>query len=173
VSRDMQQARWDDIVKSWSDLTRDKKHRLSLELEKQVATELIGNPKSITGFSAEGVKDLIQLRQAQRAPWLLVDIPETRPGAEVGLYYVLEGQRRQLRKDDKVAGGIQESEVWKQYAGALLQTAGKIRVFCDPQLADVVEAAIPWEVGIETVIESLEAVKKTPTGRPRNRGADS
>jgi hypothetical protein len=166
VSRDMQQGRWDEIVKAWSDLTREKKHRLSIEVERQVAAKLTGNPKAITGFSVEGVRETIHERQSQRAPWLLVDIPESRPGAEVGLYYVLEGQRRQLRKDDKVAGGIQESDVWKQYAGALLQTAGKIRIFCDRNLVDVVEASIPWEIGIETVTESLEAVKKASTSRP-------
>ena len=107
----------------------------------------------------ESLRGEIEKRRAQRAPWLLVDIPETRPGAEVGLYYVLEGQRRQLRKDEKVAGSTQASEVWEQYAGSLLEAAGKIRIFCDPLLVDAVEALIPWENGIETLIESLEAVK--------------
>jgi HD superfamily phosphohydrolase len=160
VSYDMQPTRWDGIVQAWSVLNREKKHRLSVELERRVAAKVIGSAKAITGFSAEGAREAIEERQAQRAPWLLVDIPESRPGAEVGLHYVLEGQRRQLRKDDKVAGSTQESEVWKQYAGSLLQTAGKIRIFCDPELVDVVEAAMGWEEGIETVMESLSALRK-------------
>jgi len=159
VSHDMQPLRWDKIVKAWSGLSREKKHRLSAEFERQVGTKLIGAARTITGFSAEGLRAAIEERQAQRAPWVLVDIPETRPGADVGLYYVLEGQRRQLRKDEKVAGGTQESEVWNRYAGLLLETAGKIRVFADPQFVDAVEAAIPWEDGIETLTESLEAIK--------------
>jgi hypothetical protein len=160
VSRDMQQTQWDDIVQIWSSLSREKKHRLSMEVERRVAAKVLGSARATTGFTAEGAREAIEERQAQRAPWLLVDIPESRPGAEMGLYYVLEGQRRQLRKDDKVAGSTQESDVWKQYAGLLLQTAGKIRIFCDPLLVDVVEAAIGPEDGIETVIESLKAVRK-------------
>lgn len=159
VSNDMQQSRWDKIVKAWSSLAREKKHRLSAELERRVAEKIGGAAKSITGFSAEDVRTAITQRQAQRRPWLLVDIPETRPGAEVGLYYVLEGQRRQLRKDEKVVGATQESEVWKTYAGSLLEAAGKIRVFCEPEFVDAIEVAIPWEGGIETLTESLEAVK--------------
>jgi len=154
----MQQSRWDKIVNVWSGLGREKKHRLSAEVERQVALKVVGAGKALTGFSPESIREVIELRQAQRLPWLLVDIPETRSGADVGLYYVLEGQRRQLRKDEKVAGSTQASEVWEQYAGSLLQAAGKIRIFCDPELVDIVEATTAWEEGIETVIESLEAV---------------
>jgi hypothetical protein len=158
VSQDMEQPRWDRIVKAWADLSRQKKHRLSVEVERQVALKVVGAAKALTGYSEQDVRGAIELRRAQLTPWLLVDIPEPRSGADVGLYYVHEGQRRQLRKDEKVAGSIQASKVWEQYAGSLLQAAGKIRIFCDPDLVDIVEATIPWEHGIETVIESLEAV---------------
>jgi serine/threonine protein kinase len=159
VSHDMQPTRWDKIVKLWSELSREKKHRLSHQFETKVVTKVAGATTKITGFSPEGLKASLEQSTTARSPWLLIDIPESRPGAEVGLRYVLEGQRRQLRKDEKVAGQTQESEVWNRYAGSLLQAAGKIRIFCDPGLVDAIEAAVPWENGIETLIETLEDAK--------------
>lgn len=160
VSRDMEKRRWDAMVKTWDDLNRTQKFQLSYAVEQKIAAKLDAVNDGITGLSAENAKDFIKTRLAQRAPWLLVDIPGSRPGSDVGLYYVLEGQRRRLRKDDKVAGSTEESEVWKHYAESLLQAAGKIRIFCAPELVDFVEANIPWEVGIEAISESLEAARR-------------
>ncbi|MDP9193496.1 MAG: hypothetical protein M3P06_17525 [Acidobacteriota bacterium] len=170
VSRDMQRDHWDEIVRLWTALRRQKKQQLAGVFEKNVssklfergvtaitATKLGGNPTS--PLSGAGARQVIEINVASKVPWLLIDIPESRPGAEVGLYYVLEGQRRQLRKDDKVTGSIQESEVWTQYASNLLQAAGKIRIFCDPRLVDAVDASIAWEEGIELLTNSLVALK--------------
>lgn len=159
VSRDMQHPRWDAIVKLWSSLSRSKKHQVVSILERLVSNKLnehgVASTTALPGSSAQ---KQIEQRVAGRIPWLLIDIPESRPGADVGLYYVWEGQRRQLRKDEKVAGSIQKSEVWEQYAASLLETAGKIRVFADDLLVDAVEASIGWEEGIELLVNSLEAV---------------
>jgi hypothetical protein len=101
---------------------------------------------------------MIQVRKRQNAPWLLVDIPETKPWSVFGLYYVLEGQRRQLRKEDKVVGVTEKSDIWNEYAQGLLEKAGKIRVFCDPDFVDFVEANVTWEDGTDMVMEALDAV---------------
>ncbi len=60
-----------------------------------------------------------------------------------------------MRKEDRVVGDLQPSKVWEDYAHNLRQTAGKLRVFCDPTLVDTVEASIPWETGIEALEEVL------------------
>jgi len=151
VSRDMEKDRWDEIVRLWSGLSRKKKHELARSFEKNVSAKLIergvttitatkfgDRSKLSSPLSGDAARQTIEINVETKLPWLLIDIPESRPGAEVGLHYVLEGQRRQLRKDDKVTGPIQESEVWKLYASALLQPAGKIRIFCDPRLVDAV-----------------------------------
>jgi HD superfamily phosphohydrolase len=159
VSRDMEQMRWDEIIRLWSNLPRSKRFEAAYEFEKLIAKQLSEKgPKTITEFPSEKTDSEIQLRIAQRTPWLLIDIPGTKPGADVGLFYVLEGQRRQLRKDERVSGSIQESDVWKQYARDLFESAGKIRVFCDSGLSDPIEASLEWQEGIEQLVNALTAV---------------
>lgn len=159
VSRDMEQLRWDQIIRLWSNLSRRKRFEAAYEFEKLIAKQLQEKgTKAITEFPSEKTESEVQLRVAGHAPWLLIDIPGTRPGAEVGLFYVLEGQRRQLRKDERVAGVIQESDVWKQYARDLFESAGKIRVFCDSALVDPIEASLEWQEGIEQLVNALTAV---------------
>lgn len=162
VSRDMEQLRWDEIIGLWKNLPRGKRFEAAYEFEKLIAKRLQDKgPKSITEFPSEKTESEIQLRIAGRIPWLLIDIPGSRPGAEVGLFYVLEGQRRQLKKDDRVAGVLQESEVWKQYARNLFEIAGKIRVFCDPALVEPIEASLDWQEGIEELVNALTTVSAT------------
>lgn len=156
----MERPRWDDIIGLWGGLSRQKRFEAAYEYEKRIAARLKEKgPSSITSFPSEEIEETIALRLAGQIPWLLIDIPGTRPGADVGLYYVLEGQRRQLRKDEKVAGSIQDSEVWNQYAQGLLSAAGKIRVFCDPDLVDAVEASLQWQEGIEQLVNALVGIK--------------
>jgi hypothetical protein len=102
--------------------------------------------------------DSIDRATRGQVPWLLIDVPGTRPGSDVPLFYVLEGQRRALRKDDRSVGRLQKSDVWDQYAKNLLSTAGKVRIFCDPGLVDSVEASVDWREGVEILITSLEQV---------------
>ena len=96
-----------------------------------------------------------------RIPWLLRDIPGERPGSEMALNYVLEGQRRGLRKDDRSVGEFETSEIWNEYARRLVRTAGKVRVFCHPEFVDSVEATVRWRVGVPDLVAAIEAVSGT------------
>jgi HD superfamily phosphohydrolase len=159
VNRDMQEHQWDQIIQRWSKLDRNRQHRVHHELETQIVSFLRRKGAADTTASdARTALDRMQARLSSRTPWLLVDIPVARPGSDVGLYYVLEGQRRQLRKDDRVVGELQESKVWKQYSEGLLEMAGTVRVFCDPDLVDVIETSITWEKGMEILVAVISNV---------------
>lgn len=160
VSHDMEQTRWDQIIGLWSALPRQKRFEAAYWFEKLVAKRLEEKGvKSITAFPSERTHEELQRRLAAHIPWLLIDIPGSRPGSDVGLFYVLEGQRRQLKKDEKVAGSIQASDVWNQYASGLLAAGGKIRVFCDPALVDAIDASLEWQQGIEELVNALVLAK--------------
>lgn len=73
---------------------------------------------------------------------MLIDLPGPRPGSEVSLNYVVESQRRALRKDARAIGDSHESEAWREYGMNLREKAGKVRIFCDPRFIDSVEAII-------------------------------
>lgn len=156
---EMEPTRWKRIVELWDQLDRGKRHVFAREFEKAISTLL--SPErtaSVTQMKASDAREQIAEWTAGEIPWLLVDIPGSRPGSEVGLYYVLEGQRRQLRKDDRAVGTPQGSTVWERYARDLRQVAGKIRVFCDEALVDTVEASIEWEDGIGELEDALVRV---------------
>ena len=159
VSREMEPTIWEHILSLWSQLKRIQRHKVAHKYEEELGKRLGDKGfKDVTEMAKETASDLIDRATRGYKPWLLIDIPGKRPGSDVPLYYVLEGQRRSLRKDDRTVGTLQKSEVWDQYAKNLLAAAGKVRVFCDPELVDSVEASIDWREGIEILITSLEKV---------------
>ena len=117
-----------------------------------------GTVETVTTLGATDARDQIKELTAGKIPWLLIDVPSPRPGAHIGLQYVLEGQRRQLRKDDKAVGEVQLSETWERYAGDLQRAAGKIRVFCDPRLIDTVESSVDINMGLDELEEVVSEV---------------
>jgi hypothetical protein len=159
VSRDMERTLWDKIVDKWSRLQTAQKHAVSHRFENRVAGFLrtSGIP-DVTVLLGASAKERIDVAVRGRDPWLLIDVPGARPGSEVPLYYVLEGQRRALRKDSRSVGNLQASEVWEKYARDLVQATGKVRVFCDPDLADSVEAAMDWRAGVNELLTTVERV---------------
>lgn len=159
VSHDMDSAKWDLISEKWRRLSRTQKHDVSHQFELLIFRRLeSGGIKPVTAMAATTALEKIAQMNSGNTPWLLVDIPGNRPGSDVGLHYVLETQRRQLRKDDRVVGHLQLSKVWEQYAKHLTKAAGKIRIFCHPAVSDVVEVSIPWIDGVQDLISVVERV---------------
>lgn len=159
VSRDMERNLWERIVEKWSRLQTAQKHAVSHGFEMRIAARLrsVGVPDVTVLLGASAI-ERIDVAVRGRDPWLLIDVPAARPGSEVPLFYVLEGQRRALRKDSRSVGDLQVSEVWEKYARDLVQAAGKVRVFCDPDLADSVEAAMDWRTGVNELLTAVEGV---------------
>jgi len=86
--------------------------------------------------------ELLRRRAEAHEPIILIDVPGDRPGSEIPLYYVVEAQRRALRKDERVIGEVHPSEVWGVFGEGLRERAGKVRVYCHPSLVDTLEAAL-------------------------------
>lgn len=159
VSREMSPGMWDRLIERWQRLTREQKHRVSHLFERAVAKRLHDHPiPDVTQLKGDSAADRIDRATGGRIPWLLIDMPGHRPGSEVPLYYVVEGQRRALRKDNRSVGEPQSSDIWERYAKNLLEAAGKLRVFCDPELVDSVEAAMDWRTGIGELQAAVDEV---------------
>jgi hypothetical protein len=156
LSRDMDEKRFDKILRAWDQLNRTKRCRGALEYERAIAGQFSKQRVSITEMSGETAQGFINDRTAGEIPWLLIDIPGSRPGAEIGLHCVLESQGRKLRKDDRAVGDLQQSMVWERYARNLRDVAGRIRIFCDPLLVDSVDASIDLPTGFDELLEVLE-----------------
>ena len=99
VSYEMEGELWKRIVDLWDRLDRSGRHTVSLSLEVKIAKLLTAEQTaSVTSLEATEAKDLIDQHTAAEKPWLLIDIPGNRPGADVGLYSVQEGQRRKMAR---------------------------------------------------------------------------
>lgn len=156
LSYEMSEKAWSKFVDVWDRLDRSKRHRVAHEIESELATYMTGRIRNVTALQAATAREKIDEYTAGRVPWLVVDVPGARPGSDVALHHVLEGQRRSLRKNDRAVGDLEASSVWELYARNLRQAAGKIRVFCRPDLVDTIEASVPWEEGIQRVQSTLE-----------------
>lgn len=156
VSHEMEEGKWNKIVEAWDKLDRYKRHIVSIEFEKAISSclkpEVI---KDVTILDSTKAKEIINKKTAALEPWLLVDIPGPRPGSDIGMHYVLEGQRRQLRKDSRSMGDLKESTIWRNYAKYLRRATGKVRIFCEPMLVDTIESSLSWGVGVEILIDVL------------------
>lgn len=133
-----------DLANVWDKLGPRQKLSVYEALEARIAN-LVGvaadeHPETVT-LTAASV-DRVRLRVEGRLPLLLIDVPASRPGAEIPLYYVLEAERRALRKDGSAVGRARDSETWKEYAAQLQSKAGKLRIFCHEDAVDSVEAAL-------------------------------
>jgi HD superfamily phosphohydrolase len=159
VSHEMEPKRWEKIAGMWDSLDRGKRHQVALEFERAVSRLLTPErTTSVTKLKAEEARERVQHNTAGEIPWLLIDIPGARAGSDIGLYCVLEGQRRQLRKDDRAVGDLHTSPAWERYARDLRQAAGKIRVFAEETLVDTIESSIPWETGIDELESVLTQI---------------
>lgn len=159
VSREMDQALWDDIVDRWNKLDKNQKHRVAYRYEEIVAGRLrTKGLTDVTSLRGATALDEIDRSVRGRIPWLLIDVPGQRPGSEVALHYVVEAQRRALRRDNRSIGETQPSDIWIRYAKDLVLVAGKVRVYCNPGLVDSVEASLEWRQGTDDLSAAIEQV---------------
>lgn len=135
---------WRFFVENWDPL--DAKRRLQAyellesDLLKRVqATVRSGDHTSSLSLD---IAEQLAVRVTSKRPLILIDVPGSRPGSETPLQYVLEAQRRALRKDERAIGDVQESESWKQYGTYLRDRVGKARIFCHPEFVDCIEAVV-------------------------------
>jgi hypothetical protein len=132
------------LVDQWERLSAKKKGLVYEKIEKtlvpSVESRLEEGPPTAT-LNINRV-ELLRKRIEANQPVILIDVPGARPGSDVPLYYVVEAQRRALRKDEHAVGDVQASEVWNQFGSGLRDRAGKVRIFCHPRFVDAVEAAV-------------------------------
>jgi serine/threonine protein kinase len=138
----------DELAALWTGLSARQKleayETLEAEIVSLVRTTSMQGAETLT-LSAAAI-DRVGLRLEGHLPILLVDVPASRHGAEIPLYFVHEGERRMLRKDGSAVGRALPSATWTEYAGGLRAKAGKMRVFCHPDVVETVEAAVPREL---------------------------
>ena len=135
---------WQDIVEKWTKLEPVSRRKVNRSVEEQLAgamNEISSGAPRISQYTLS-TRQQVSLRVTANRPVILLDVPGARPGASLPLYYVVEAQRRALRKDERTVGDVHSSEVWQHFGSGLHERAGKVRIFCHPDVADILEATV-------------------------------
>ncbi|MEX2447617.1 MAG: protein kinase [Solirubrobacterales bacterium] len=136
-----------ELAEKWDGLNNRQKleayEQMEREISQRVGLAAGSRPETIT-LNPTTVK-AVETRVQSRLPVILVDLPNSKPGSEIPLYYVLETERRALRRDGSSVGRAHASTTWEQYGEKLREQAGKLRVFCHASAAEPIEAAVDRE----------------------------
>ena len=139
---------WQQIADKWPKLSPRARSEVTQSIEvrlREAVDESADESSAISRFTLD-TGQRVAMRVTAKRPVILIDVPGARPGAALPLYYVVEAQRRALRKDERAVGDVHASEVWQHFGNQLHERAGKVRVFCHPDVADILEATIDREV---------------------------
>ena len=158
---------WQIIQESWDKLGPRQRLEVMSLIEADLTTQIHDASASrLSAISVDSQRNA-SLRVQGKRPLILLDVPGDRPGALVPLHYVVESQRRALRKDARAVGEVQPSDVWHRFGTELRKRAGKVRVFCAPDVTDILETTLEAaggdsKSGRAWFVESLEkAVRRT------------
>ncbi|MBA7706416.1 hypothetical protein ES703_115270 [subsurface metagenome] len=84
---------------------------------------------------------------------VIIDIPVDRPGSKIPLEYLPEAERQDVLQQWKLPSSLEDSVVWKELTDKFIETVGKIRLFCHPEVAEIIMAAIDRKQ-LEDIIEA-------------------
>jgi HD superfamily phosphohydrolase len=145
------------IADAWDKSPAFRRERLLRWLDGRTADrveEAATSHRTTAVFLGGGAERIRQRVEAGR-PLLLLDVPGGRPGSDVALHFVLETQRRTLRKDTRAVGDSQASEIWQDFGRDMRQRAGKVRVYCHPDHIEAVEAAVTRDEFVKLFRQAL------------------
>jgi len=151
---------WNGLIDQWDKMNSEEKVTAERKIENAIVSsigkKLEQNPDTL--YLTEEQRKSIELRVKAGLPLIIVDVPAHKPGSRKALEYILEEDRRALRKSNQICGGSCVDKVWKEYAGHLRENAGRIRVYIHFNYVDAVLAAVDksW---MGEVLENLSGIQ--------------
>lgn len=136
-----------ELASKWDGLDNRQKLEAYEQMEREISQRVglaAGNHPETVTLNRTTVQ-AVETRVHSRLPVLLVDLPNSKPGSDIPLYYVLETERRALRRDGSSVGKAHASTTWERYGERLREQAGKLRIFCHASAADPIEASVDRE----------------------------
>ena len=89
----------------------------------------------------------------------LIDIPVDRPGSKLPLEYLPEAERQDILQQWKLPTSLEDSVIWKELSDKFIESVGKTRLFCHPEVSELIAAAVD-RTQLEDIVES--SVKYLP-----------
>lgn len=161
ISQSKNTELWNKITKfrrkyDWEDV---------VNLQKAIEARIIHNIQAIddtrrriTSVLADEAIDKLTELSSKGTILVIVDIPKERPGSDIKLEYLPETERREMVEEWKNPTSLEDSVIWTKLHDHFLESVGKIRIFCHPEIRDTVKAGIKQSELEIFVNESLEAL---------------
>jgi HD superfamily phosphohydrolase len=154
---------WDGFIAQWDKLGCRQRVEVMQGIERSICEaagqKLSQDPDTI--YLTEDQRQSMEVRVSAGLPLILIDVPADKPGSHLPMEYVLEEDRRELRRSNRICGGSCVDKAWEEYAGRLREKAGKIRIYVHPSYVDSVRSAVD-KAWMGEILEDLSAyVEKT------------
>lgn len=135
---------WNGFINQWCTMDAKEKRKAMVQVENAIINagtqKLSTNPDTFF-LTEEDIKSM-EYRVKSGKPLILIDIPSERPGSQLPLEFVMEEDRRDLRKSNRICGRSLQDQVWDEYAKKMWEKAGRIRVFVHPDYVEPILSAI-------------------------------
>jgi len=163
ISKRKSSRLWDALIKfrnkfGWEmivNLQREIQHRIVDFVRK------IDDSKRRTTSALEPIATDRVISLAEKGTILiLIDIPSGRPGSAIPLEYLPEADRKEMLEEWREPSMLEDSVIWTQLHDSFLESAGKIRIFCHPDVSNTIRAAILKDE-LESLVEaSIRYIEK-------------
>ncbi|MGD0081175.1 MAG: protein kinase [Methanoregula sp.] len=158
ISNRKNPAMWDDLIKFRNTRYEGwKKWKNLVKFQEAVQKNIIESIRNIDDtqrissvLSPSKISDVIRLDE-QGVAIILVDIPEKRKTNVTKMKYLPEAFRHEMIEQWKTPTPLEDSEIWNRLNNSFLESVGKIRVFCHPDVSETINAAISME-GLEKIL---------------------
>lgn len=135
---------WDGLINQWDNMKSEDKVAAERKLENAILSsidqKISQNPDTL--YLTNEQRESLEIRIKAGLPVITIDVPSHKPGSRKTLEYILEEDRRSLRKSNRICGSSYVDTVWREYADKLRENAGRIRVFVHPDYVDIVLSAV-------------------------------
>jgi len=112
-----------------------------------------------TTLTIDNTDKVIQLNE-QKHILFLIDIPRQNISGETRLMYLPESSRHSILSDWSTPIELEDSTFWKQLHDNFVDHIGKVRLFCHPEIASVINAAISHEKIVNIIDGALRFIQK-------------
>ncbi len=156
LSEKRNQPLWDALIKHRKKSNGREMTSLDSEIQKRIVDSVRkleeSRRKLHSILTPDNTDHIISMHEKEQII-TIIDIPVDRPGSKLSLEYLPEAERQDILQQWKMPTSLEDSVVWKELSDKLIESVGKIRLFCHPEVAEIVIAAVDRKQ-LEEIIES-------------------
>ncbi|MBI4560246.1 MAG: protein kinase [Candidatus Hydrogenedentes bacterium] len=128
---------------------RIRKHRTQVasrfreEVAKQFLEKARTQGTTLSGPTRKDVEEVVELLSREHS--ILIDVPDPQYGGALNLCIIPELEGLKSNHEAKMHASLIMEKVWREVYAGLMESICKIRVFCHPQIREIVSNVLKYE----------------------------